>query len=268
MTVKKNSVEFTILCDLPTEFFSMKDKYSITKKWERKIEEMKKKADFKYSVLLRNRKQKIELWWEHEIEKYERKKNSEIKKKEEQMIRKMNNEIREFEWKPKREYKSDLPKIKPLELAMRIAQENSKLRDTDENGNWRCISCNKMCSWGELAWGHRYSRRFKNMCLEVENINAQCHTCNFTTWPRGDTVAKEKTNAEYDKNINIKFWPKTSERLSKMVTEYFHGKGKEYDLEIKIPELIDENEKLWATKSFYAPAKKRRNIRTKFKNRI
>jgi len=53
-----------------------------------------------------------------------------------------------------------------------------------------------------------------------------------------------------------------------MVTEYFHGKGKEYDLEIKIPELIDENEKLWATKSFYAPAKKRRNIRTKFKNRI
>ena len=53
-----------------------------------------------------------------------------------------------------------------------------------------------------------------------------------------------------------------------MVVAYFHGKTNSYDLNIKIPELIDENERLWATKSFYAPAKKRRNIRTKFKNRI
>ena len=246
----------------------MKDKYSITKKWEVKISEMKKKTDLKYTILLKKKKERVEADWEYQISKLERKKNSEIKKKEEQYIRKMNNEIRELEWKPKREYKSDAPKIKPIEFAMKIAQENAKLRDTDENGRWRCISCNKMCEWWELAWGHRYSRRFTNMCLEPENINAQCHTCNFTTWPRGDTVAKEKTNQKYDENINKKFWPKTSEKLSVMVVAYFHGKSGKYDLEMKIPELIDENERLWATKSFYAPAKKWRNIRTKFKNRI
>lgn len=75
----------------------MKDKYSITKKWEGKIEEMKRKADFKYTVLLKNKKSKYELGWEHEIEKMERKKLSEIRKKEERMKRKMLNEIRELE---------------------------------------------------------------------------------------------------------------------------------------------------------------------------
>lgn len=75
----------------------MRDKYSITKKWGRKIEEMKKKADFKYTILLRKKKEKIELGWEHEIEKLERKKISEIRKKEERMKKKMLNEIREYE---------------------------------------------------------------------------------------------------------------------------------------------------------------------------
>ena len=78
-------------------FFLMKDKYSITKKWEFKISEMKKKTDLKYTILLSKKKQRVEANWEWEVQKMERKKNSEIKKKEEQYIRKMNNEIREFE---------------------------------------------------------------------------------------------------------------------------------------------------------------------------
>lgn len=248
----------------------MKDKYSITKKWEYKIEEMKKKTELKYSILLSKKKEKVEANWEYEISKLERKKNSEIKKKEEQYNRKMNNEIRVLEWKPKREYKSDAPKIKPLQFAMDIAQENAKLRDTDADGNWPCIShaTHKTFSWWELAWGHRFSRRFQTLCLEPENINAQCHECNWTTWPKGDTVAKEKVNHQYDENLDKKFWKWTAERLSKKVVDYFHGKWKKYDLKMEIPKLIDENEKLWATKNFYAPKKKWRVIRNKCKNRL
>ena len=52
-----------------------------------------------------------------------------------------------------------------------------------------------------------------------------------------------------------------------MVQDYFHGKSEKYDLEMLIPQLIEENEKLWATKSFYAPAKKWHNIWTKYRNR-
>lgn len=238
----------------------MKSKYSITQRWEAKVEEMKKKADFKFNILLQNKKRKIEKNWEYEVEKMERKKLSYIRKKEDEYRRKCANEIREFEWKPKREYKSDAPKIKPLEFAMSIAQENAKLRDTDADGYGRCISCNKRFSWGELAWGHRYSRRFQNMCLEPENINAQCHTCNYTTWPRGDVVAKEKTNGVYDVNIDKKFWEWTAVRLNNMVKDYFQGKWSKYDLEMVIPSLIEQNKKLWWEKNFYSPAKKWENI--------
>ena len=71
--------------------------YSITKKWDLKVEEMKKKADFKFNILLQNKKRKVEKNWEYEIEKNERKKISYINKKEAEYRRKMMNEIREFE---------------------------------------------------------------------------------------------------------------------------------------------------------------------------
>ncbi len=244
-----------------------KDKYTITKKWEKKMEEMRLKADLRFNILLQNKKRKLEKEYDYEWEKNERKKASYIKKKEEEYHRKMLNEIREMEWKPKKEYKTDAPKIKPLQYAMEIAQENAKLRDTDADGNGRCISCNRLCSWGELAWGHRYSRRFQTLCLEVENINAQCHNCNWATGPRGDTVAKEKVNAEYDKNIDKKFWEWTAERLKEKVTDYFQGRAEKYDLDYEIPRLIEENKKLWETKNFHAPKRKWMATWAKYVNR-
>lgn len=240
----------------------MRTRASVEVKWRYKIEEMIKKTELKYTILLQNRKKVIEQWWEHEIEKYERKKNSEIKKKEEAYTRKMMNEIREIEWKPKRVYKTDWPKIKPLQFALDIAQENAKLRDTDADGNWECISHanNHIFSWGELAWGHRYSRRFQHICLELENINAQCHGCNWATGPKGNTVEKEKVNHQYDENLDKKYGEWTADKLKKKLTDSLRGKWKKYDLNKKIPELIEENERLWATKNFYAPKKKWRKI--------
>lgn len=245
----------------------MKDKYSITKKWNNKIEEMKKKTELKYTILLKKKKERVEADWEYQISKLERKKNSEIKKKEEQYTRKMNNEIRELEWKPKRVYKSDAPKIKPLDFALKIAQENARLRDTNADWYGYCISCDKWCSWAELAWGHRYPRGLKWVALELENINAQCHSCNNATGPLGNVELKEKTNAHYDENLDKKYWPGTADKLKKKVSDYFHGKSEHYDLDMIIPQLIEENERLWKTKSFYAPAKKWHDIWTKYKNR-
>lgn len=242
----------------------MKSKYTITQKWDRKLEEMRKKAEFKFDILLQNKKRKIEKNWEYEIEKNERKKLSYIRKKEEEYKRKMLNEIREFEWKPKREYKTAGPKLKPLEFAMQIAQENAKLRDTNEEGKWRCISCNKLCEWWELAWGHRFSRRFTNVCLEPCNINAQCHTCNFITGPMWDIVKKEAVNKEYDKNIDLKFWEWTAKSLSDEVQDFFKGKSKKYDLEMIIPSLIEQNKQLWAWKKFYSPWRKWESLRNKY----
>ena len=246
----------------------MKDKWSITKRWEWKIQEMYKKADFKYSVLAQNEEKKANKNLEYALEKIERKKKAYIKKKEEEYKRKMLNEIRVLEWKPKREYKSKPPKLKPIQFAMEIAQENARLRDSDKDWRWRCISCNTMCEWWEHAWWHRHSRRFLNMCLEIENINLQCHTCNYTTWPKWDTVSKEKVNHEYDINLDKKYWEWTADKLKWMVVAYLHGKSTKYDLDLEIPRLIEENEKLWDTKNFYAPKKKWRAVWVKYKNRV
>jgi trehalose/maltose hydrolase-like predicted phosphorylase len=75
----------------------MRDKYSITKKREKKVEEMKRKADLKYTILLQNEKRKWEQNYEYFVIKIEKKKNSFIKKKEDEYRRKMLNEIRELE---------------------------------------------------------------------------------------------------------------------------------------------------------------------------
>ena len=74
----------------------MKTKRSITKKREAKIEEMKRKADFKFDVLLANKKRKFEKNRDYEIEKNERKKRAYINKKEAEYHKKMLNEIREL----------------------------------------------------------------------------------------------------------------------------------------------------------------------------
>lgn len=60
----------------------MKTVESIRIKWEKKVEEMKKKADFKYNILLQNRKKTLEKKYEYEWEKNERKKAAYIRKKE------------------------------------------------------------------------------------------------------------------------------------------------------------------------------------------
>lgn len=242
----------------------MKTKYTITKKWEKKIEDMKKKADIKYTIILQNEKRKWEQNYEYFVIKVDKKKASYIKKKEEEYLRKMRNEIREMEWKPKKVYKTDAPKIKPIQFAMDIAQENARLRDTDADWNWYCISCNKYCSWWELAWWHRHSRRFTNMCLERENINAQCHTCNYTTWPRWDTVAKARVNQIYDENLDKKFWEWTANKLSELQKEWFKSTKNEYDLYMEIPRLIEENAELWKSKNFHAPKRNWYKTRTRY----
>lgn len=226
---------------------------SIEAKWARKLVEIKKKADFKYNILLQNRKRVYERNFEYEVEKNERKKQIYIKKKEQEYHRKMMNEIRELENKPKRTYKTEWPNIKPLQFAMKLAQENARLRDTDENGRGRCISCNQLCEFEWLAGGHRYSRKFTTICLEPENLNAQCHTCNRITWPLGNPALKLKTNEEYDRNIVKKYWEWAIHKLKDGITKFTQTvkwtPWRDYDLKVKIPELIEENERLWETKS-------------------
>lgn len=74
----------------------MKTKESIQSKWERKEKEMRVKADFKYSILLKNWRAKYDKDYEKMVIKVEKKKQAYINKKVLEYKRKMQNEIREL----------------------------------------------------------------------------------------------------------------------------------------------------------------------------
>ncbi|PZM87413.1 MAG: hypothetical protein DLD55_01455 [candidate division SR1 bacterium] len=202
------------------------------------------------------------------IAKIQRKNLAYIKKKELEYDRKMNNELRQLAGKPQREYNQKKPtKNQKLQFALAIAQENSKLRDTNENGEGFCVSCNQKKSWSELAGGHRYSRMYQSICFYKANINAQCHSCNWATGPKGNTLEAERVNAEYDKNIIKKRGEDDLLELQLMKQKELSNPSKykltEPFIDEIIPELIAENERLWKTKSFYKPKKAWRRLYTK-----
>lgn len=202
------------------------------------------------------------------IAKIQRKNLAYIRKKELEYDRKMNNELRQLAGKPQREYKTKKPtKNQKLQFALAISQENSKLRDTNENGEGFCVSCNQKKSWSELAGGHRYSRMFQSICLYKSNINTQCHSCNWATGPKGNTMEAERVNAEYDRNIIKKRGEDELLELQLMKQKELSNPSKykltEPFIDEIIPELIAENERLWKTKIFYKPKKNWRRLHEK-----
>ena len=246
-----------------------KDKQSIIRKREWKLNAIMLANKVKLETKRRLLAQKYHTIQNREIEKVERKLNAYYNKKKLEYDRKCKNEIRKLEGKEERVYKKKEKKVNIRQFVMELMQENAKLRDTDRSGNGFCVSCDLFKERWQLAWGHRYSRRVKNICTLPENINAQCHTCNFTTWPRWDFVAKEKVNRKYDENLDKRWWEWTSTRLRELNDAYFKNvNGTTYGLitsDELIEDAIKENELRWKLKDFYRPKKKWREIRNKIK---
>ena len=55
-----------------------------------------------------------------------------------------------------------------------------RLRDSDEHGTARCISCGKFMSWGTYDAGHYFPKTGENynLIFDERNVNAQCVKCN------------------------------------------------------------------------------------------
>ncbi len=204
--------------------------------------------------------QRIDKVKDYRIDKLVRKKNAYLRKKEEEYNRKCLNEIRELEGKPQKEYKlKKWTRNKLLQFALEIAQENAKLRDTDVSWRWVCIShaTPQIFEWEDLAWWHLYTRMIQWICLFDININAQCHWCNFTTWPKGNTLEKEITNKRYRDNLIQKVWLDLVLEMEEHMKKYLWDRKKyaptEVFLKEYIPDLISDNEEMWKTKNFYKP---------------
>ena len=246
-----------------------KTKDTIIKKYELLVQDLEYKVRCKIQNQRRILLNKSAIEVDRKIEKFVRKQNAYLNRKKTEYDRKCKNEIRKLEGKEERVYKKKEKKVNIRQFVMELMQENAKLRDTDRSGNGFCVSCDLFKERWQLAWGHRYSRRVKNICTLPENINAQCHTCNFTTWPRWDFVAKEKVNRKYDENLDKRWWEWTSTRLRELNDAYFKNvNGTTYGLitsDELIEDAIKENELRWKLKDFYRPKKKWREIRNKIK---
>lgn len=111
----------------------------IKRKWEIKTREMEAKKKIEVNKKIETLRIKIHeqtaLEIERQKDKRERKLNAYINKKRLEYDRKCRNEIRKLQGKEERSYKQpQISRSKKLQIALKIAQENSRLRDTNADG--------------------------------------------------------------------------------------------------------------------------------------
>lgn len=82
-----------------------------------------------------------------------------------------------------------------------------RLRDSDENGNCKCITCGRLGHWKNFDCGHGIGRQHKATKYHEFNNHAQCKKCN------GFEGGKREV---YKEEINKKYGSQTWEKLEIM----------------------------------------------------
>lgn len=64
-----------------------------------------------------------------------------------------------------------------------------RLRDSDDRGYAKCVTCDNVLNWKEIQAGHYISRRFLATRWEETNVHSQCRGCNLFADGAHDTYA-------------------------------------------------------------------------------
>ena len=72
----------------------------------------------------------------------------------------------------------------------KVFSEYIRLRDTDERGIGRCISCGKVIHWKEGDAGHYVNRKHLSLRYDEKNVNLQCRSCN--RFDEGNNIGYQK----------------------------------------------------------------------------
>lgn len=131
-------------------------------------------------------------------------------------------------------------KRKPSESTLkdkldRVFSVYIRLRDANNDGYIRCISCGKIVHWKESDCGHFVNRSHMGTRFSERNCNAQCRKCNRFDegnnigYTRGlikkhgikvinDLEVKKHTfskMSEFDYEISIDYYQKEAKRIAK-----------------------------------------------------
>lgn len=111
----------------------------IEKKWEYKTQEMEKVKKLEAMRRIKEREIKLDNKAKLEIDRKKnqiiRKANAYINRKKSEYSRKCKNEIRRLQGKEEKVYKQrPITRNKKLQIALKLAQENARLRDTNADG--------------------------------------------------------------------------------------------------------------------------------------
>ena len=251
----------------------------IQRKRDKQLQDVIKRKDYEFqrkvNELRVQIKERTDLEIERQMAKLEKKMNAYINKKRVEYDHKCKNEIRKLEWKKEKEYKQKpLSRNKKLQIALAIAQENARLRDTDKDWHGHCISCKFQGEYEDFAGGHGIGRTVQWVCLRESNINAQCHTCNDIMRPGfWNRLLTMQTEARYRENARRKRWDEEIDYLQENAKKSIQNPKKHsptdgYICDL-IPELIRKNEELRKQKSpefraTHKPSKNRRGIYEKY----
>ena len=193
------------------------------KQKEKRLANYKKKLDDKYSRVIERYKKKQEAKLEYRQRKLEWKK---ITKKLERKVKK----------------NPSLEKMKQKILS--LAQLYARLRDSDENWYWKCISCWKRIHRTKGDWWHYISRANMSTAFNLNNINLQCKHCN---WMLHWNVTS------YRANLINKIWEEKVIELEESKNETKHRTLWELEimevaLNTKIKQEYQKKNELWKGK--------------------
>jgi hypothetical protein len=79
-----------------------------------------------------------------------------------------------------------------------------RLRDSDETGYCKCITCNAVLFWKSMDCGHYIKRQHQGARFNEKNCHSQCKNCNWN---------KQGNDAEYKKVIIEKYGQQTHDLL-------------------------------------------------------
>ncbi len=106
----------------------------------------------------------------------------------------------------------------------KIFSEYIRLRDADNNGMVRCISCMKIDHWKNVDCGHFVNRGHMSTRYNEKNCNAQCRKCN--RFDEGNSIG-------YSRGLIKKYGPGVIDELEVLKHQESHLSDFDYEVLIK-----------------------------------